>query len=221
MVLPRDREEEYRSRLMSLVQDQVRKVMETFRTVLTMVENVMNDASLKDMEVLYNEILKHDEAEKEIKRTIEREIANLGALLSAREDILRLVNCLDKIVDFSEGIAYRLLGLVKIKVKVNKDIMKNILHLGEMVYSILGKMREALLAVTLNVETFMKKAEEVESIERNIDEIYRELNFLILQSDMKVGHMLLVREIVSILEDISDKAEESVDILRYFSFIPV
>lgn len=221
MVLPRDREEEYRSRLMSLVQDQVRKVMETFRTVLTMVENVMNDASLKDMEVLYNEILKHDEAEKEIKRTIEREIANLGALLSAREDILRLVNCLDKIVDFSEGIAYRLLGLIKIKVKVNKDIMKNILHLGEMVYSILGKMREALLAVTLNVETFMKKAEEVESIERNIDEIYRELNFLILQSDMKVGHMLLVREIVSILEDISDKAEESVDILRYFSFIPV
>ncbi|MCS7136305.1 MAG: DUF47 family protein [Nitrososphaerota archaeon] len=217
MTLPRDREEEYSARLLSLLQDQIRKVMEMSRSVLLMIEDVMNESPLKDVEARYDVILKLDEEERNIKRMIEKDIANIGALLTSKEDFIRLMNSLDKIADTSEGIAYRLVSLVKMKFKVNKDIFKGVLQLGEAVHSILGKLREALLSVALDSDTFMKKVAEIDNAEREIDEIYRNLSLTILQSDMKVGHMFLIREIVSLLEDIADKAEESVETLRTLS----
>ncbi|PUA33062.1 MAG: hypothetical protein B9J98_03055 [Candidatus Terraquivivens tikiterensis] len=217
MTLPRDREEEYGARLLSLLQDQIRKVMDMFRAVLIMVEDVTNEAPLKDIESKYDAILKMDEEERNIRRMIEKEIANVGALLTSREDFLRLMSGLDKIADMSEGIAYRLVSLVKMKFKINKEIFKGILQLGEAVQSIIGKLREALLSVALDSETFMKKVTEIDNAERSIDDIYRNLSLMILQSDMKVGHMFLINEIVSMLEDIADKAEESVETLRTLS----
>ncbi|MCL7387109.1 MAG: DUF47 family protein [Thaumarchaeota archaeon] len=217
MTLPRDREEEYCARLLSLLQDQIRKVMEISRSVLLMIEDVMNEVPLKDIEAKYDAILKLDEEERNIRRMIEKDIANVGALLTSKEDFIRLMNTLEKIADTLEGIAYRLVSLVKIKFKINKDIFKGILQLGEAVHSILGKLREALLSVALDSETFMKKVTEIDNAEREIDDIYRNLSLVILQSDMKVGHMFLIREIVSMLEDIADKAEESVETLRTLS----
>ena len=217
MTLPRDREEEYCARLLSLLQDQIRKVMEMFRSVLLTIEDVMNEVPLKDIEAKYDAILKLDEEERNIRRMIEKDIANIGALLTSKEDFIRLMNSLDKIADTSEGIAYRLVSLVKMKFKINKDIFKGVLQLGEAVHSILGKLREALLSVAFDSETFMKKVAEIDNAEREIDDIYRNLSLLILQSDMKVGHMFLIREIVSLLEDIADKAEESVETLRTLS----
>ncbi|MEM2909785.1 MAG: DUF47 family protein [Nitrososphaerota archaeon] len=217
MTLPRDREEEYGARLLSLLQDQIRKVMDMFRAVLVMIEDVMNEAPLKDIESKYDAILKLDEEERNIRRMMEKEVANVGALLTNREDFLRLMSGLDKIADMSEGIAYRLVSLVKIKFKINREIFKGILHLGEAVQSIISKLREALLSVALDSETFMKKVTEIDNAERSIDDIYRNLSLMILQSDMKVGHMFLINEIVSMLEDIADKAEESVETLRTLS----
>ncbi len=217
MTLPRDREEEYSARLLSLLQDQIRKVMEMFRTVLLMIEDVMNEVSLKDIEARYDTLLKLDEEERNIRRMMEKDIANIGALLTNKEDFIRLTNNLDKIADTSEGIAFRLVSLIKMKFKINKDIFQGILQLGDAVHSILGKLREALLSVTLDSETFMKKVTEIDNAEREIDDIYRNLSLVILQSDMKAGHMFLIREIVALLEDIADKAEESVEILRTLS----
>lgn len=217
MTLPRDREEEYSARLLSLLQDQIRKVMEMSRTVLLMIEDVMNEAPINEIEARYDTILKLDEEERNIRRMIEKDIASIGALLTNKEDFIRLMNGLDKIADTSEGIAYRLVSLVKMKFKINKDIFKGVLQLGEAVHSILGKLREALLSVALDSDTFMKKVTEIDNAEREIDDIYRNLSLTILQSDMKVGHMFLIREIVSLLEEIADKAEESVETLRTLS----
>jgi predicted phosphate transport protein (TIGR00153 family) len=217
--MARERVEDYRSRLLSLVQDQIRHVLDLLRKTLLMLEAANREEDLKKLEEIYSQVLKTDEAGKEARRLVEKEVSEIGAILTNREDFIRLVNSIDKIADTAEGVAFRILGLAKARMKINKDILNNMLKLGEVVLQTVTKLREALLAVTLNSDTFMQKTKETEDSERQVDELYRNLDLVILQSDMKVGQLLLVREIVSMLEDIADRAEESAETLRVLSFV--
>ncbi len=219
MYMARERVEDYRSRLLSLVQDQIRHVLDLLRKTLLMLEAANRDEDLKKLEEIYSQVLKTDEAEKEARRLVEKEVSEIGAILTNREDFIRLVNSIDKIADTAEGVAFRILGLAKARMKINKDILNSMSKLGEVVLQTVTKLREALLAVTLNSDTFMQKTKETEDSERQVDELYRNLDLVILQSDMKVGQLLLVREIVSMLEDIADRAEESAETLRVLSFV--
>lgn len=219
MYMARERVEDYRSRLLNLVQDQIRHVLDLLRKTLLMLEAANRDEDLKKLEEIYSQVLKTDEAEKEARRLVEKEVSEIGAILTNREDFIRLVNSIDKIADTAEGVAFRVLGLAKARMKINKDILNSMSKLGEVVLQTVTKLREALLAVTLNSDTFMQKTKETEDSERQVDELYRNLDLVILQSDMKVGQLLLVREIVSMLEDIADRAEESAETLRVLSFV--
>jgi len=219
LYMARERVEDYRSRLLSLVQDQIRHVLDLLRKTLLMLEAANREEDLKKLEEIYSQVLKTDEAGKEARRLVEKEVSEIGAILTNREDFIRLVNSIDKIADTAEGVAFRILGLAKARMKINKDILYSMLKLGEVVLQTVTKLREALLAVTLNSDTFMQKTKETEDSERQVDELYRNLDLVILQSDMKVGQLLLVREIVSMLEDIADRAEESAETLRVLSFV--
>jgi predicted phosphate transport protein (TIGR00153 family) len=217
--MARERVEDYRSRLLSLVQDQIRHVLDLLRKTLLMLEAANREEDLKKLEEIYSQVLKTDEAGKEARRLVEKEVSEIGAILTNREDFIRLVNSIDKIADTAEGVAFRILGLAKARMKINKDILNSMLKLGEVVLQTVTKLRESLLAVTLNSDTFMQKTKETEDSERQVDELYRNLDLVILQSDMKVGQLLLLREIVSMLEDIADRAEESAETLRVLSFV--
>jgi predicted phosphate transport protein (TIGR00153 family) len=217
--MARERVEDYRSRLLSLVQDQIRHVLDLLRKTLLMLEAANREEDLKKLEEIYSQVLKTDEAGKEARRLVEKEVSEIGAILTNREDFIRLVNSIDKIADTAEGVAFRILGLAKARMKINKDILNSMSKLGEVVLQTVTKLRESLLAVTLNSDTFMQKTKETEDSERQVDELYRNLDLVILQSDMKVGQLLLVREIVSMLEDIADRAEESAETLRVLSFV--
>lgn len=219
MYAARERVEDYRSRLLSLAQDQMRSILEILRKTTLMLEMVSKDTDYKKIEEAYSEILKADEAAKNWRRLVEKEVSEIGAILTNREDFIRLVNGIDKIADISEGVAFRILGLVKSKMRVERDVLAEVLKLGELVLQTVTKLREALLAVTLNSETFFQKIKETEESERKVDDLYRNIDLMILMTDMKIGQLLLVREIVSMLEDIADKAEEAVENLRVLSFV--
>jgi len=219
MYAARERVEDIRSRLINLVQDQIRQVLDIVRKTLQMLEAVSRDEDVKKLEEIYSQILKSDEAEKEARRLVEKEVSEIGAILTNREDFIRLVNGIDKIADIAEGVAFRILSLGKARMKINKDILSEVSRLGEFVLQTVVKLREALFAVTLSSETFLQKTKETEDSERQVDEIYRNLDLIILQSEMKVGQLLLLREIVQMFEDIADKAEESAETLRVLSFV--
>ena len=214
MSLPRDREEDFRINILNLVQDQIRVVLEGYRTLLDMLENFLNGEKPKTLEELYEKILKNDERAKEMNRIIEREISNVGALLTSRENFIRLTSEIDRIADITEGAAFRLLNLSRMKTKLGKDVRKNFMELGNAVLSTLLSVREALLATTLNSSSLMEKIKETEANEKRADEIYRTLDLDILKSNLQIGQLLLCREVAEMIEDISDHAERVADILR-------
>jgi len=214
MSLPRDREEDFRINILNLIQDQIRVVLEGYRTLLDMLENFLNGEKPKTLEELYEKILKNDERAKEMNRIIEREISNVGALLTSRENFIRLTSEIDRIADITEGAAFRLLNLSRMKTKLGKDVRRNFTELGNAVLSTLLSVREALLATTLNSSSLMEKIKETEANEKRADEIYRALDLDILKSNLQIGQLLLCREVAEMIEDISDHAERVADILR-------
>ncbi|MCF8884918.1 MAG: DUF47 family protein [Nitrososphaerota archaeon] len=217
MTLPRDREEEFRLRIFTLIQDQIRKVIDMYKMILDMLENYIYDANVSKLEELYQKILKADESAKETSRLVEAEMTNVGVLLANREDYVRLVTEIDSIADKTEGIAFRMVSLAKMKAKLSRELNNKILELGEAVLATLNRLREALLAITLNVNTFHQKVRETEEHEKKVDEIYRTLDIAILTSELKIAPLLLTREIVAMLEEIADMAERIVDTLRAIS----
>ena len=214
MSLPRDREEDFRINILNLIQDQVRVVLEGYRLLLDMLEQFLGGEKSKVLEELYQKILKNDEKAKEMNRVIEREISNVGALLTSRENFIRLTSEIDRIADITEGAAFRLLNLGKMKAKLDKNTCKNFLDLGNAVLSTLRSMREALLATTLNSSSLSEKIKETEANEKRADEIYRNLDLDLLRSNLHIAQLLLCREIAGMIEDISDHAERVTDILR-------
>jgi len=217
VTLPRDREEEFRIRIFTLIQDQIRKVIDMYKIALSMLESFVQDPNPTKLEDFYQKILKADESAKDTTRMIEMEMSNVGALLTNKEDFIRLVTEIDEIADTVEGIAYRMVNLAKMKTKLSRELNSKLLELGDMVLSTLNRLRETLLAITLNATTFQQKMRETEEHEKKVDDIYRTLDLSILTSELKIAPLLLTREIVWMLEEIADTAERIVDTLRALS----
>lgn len=219
MIFLADREEEIHSRLISLIQDQIRKVVETVKSLSLLIEGSLKNESDKIIEEKYMNVIKNEEEAKNVKRQIEEEIAKVGAILPNREDFLRLSDQIDKIADLSEGTAFRVLSFVKAQLRADRDILEKINELSDLVLKVVTKLREALLVVTLDVEAFNTRIKETEKAEKDVDEFYRNLSVYILQKNLKIAPMLLIREIASMLEDISDEAEGAANTLRALSLI--
>jgi uncharacterized protein Yka (UPF0111/DUF47 family) len=65
----------------------------------------------------------------------------------------------------------------------------------------------------------MEKAKDVEIAERNVDTIYRDLEIKLLSSKMDFPSLILLRDVIQLLEDSADKAEDAADAARILSFI--
>ncbi len=169
--------------------------------------------------LLFSEIRSGEDEVDTARRMVSQELAEIGAILLSREDFLRFTNLTSEIADFSEGIAFRLLEIMEHNWAVSMDIKKDLLKLSEAVLETLVKLREAMMVLNYGSAKTMEKAREVEVAERAVDEIYRELEIKILSSKLDFPSMILLRDVLQLLEDSADKAEDAADAARILSFM--
>ena len=169
--------------------------------------------------LLFNEIRSGEDEVDTARRMVSQELAEIGAILLSREDFLRFTNLTSEIADFSEGIAFRLLEIMEHNWSVSMDIKKDLLKLSEAVLEALVKLRETMMVLNYGSAKTMEKAREVEVAERVVDEIYRELEIKILSSKLDFPSMILLRDVLQLLEDSADKAEDAADAARILSFV--
>jgi uncharacterized protein Yka (UPF0111/DUF47 family) len=168
---------------------------------------------------LFNEIRSSEDEVDKARRLVSQELAEIGAILISREDFLRFTNLTSEIADFSEGIAFRLVEIMEHNWNVPGDIKKDLLKLSEAVQDTAQKLRETMMVLTYGSSKTMEKAKDVEIAERVVDEIYRELEIKILGSKLDLPALILLRDVLQLLEDSADKAEDAADALRVLSFI--
>jgi predicted phosphate transport protein (TIGR00153 family) len=217
-VLPAETEERVKRRALSVCQDHLRKVLDLTRKVPQMVDCfVKNDKERAKQ--LFNEIRSGEDEVDNARRLVSQELAEIGAILLSREDFLRFTNLTSEIADFSEGIAFRLVEIMEHNWNVPMDIKRDLLKLSETVLEAVLKLRETAMVLTYGSSKAMEKAKEVEIAERAVDELYRELEIKLLNSKLDFPALILLRDVLQLLEDSADKAEDAADAARILSFI--
>ncbi len=191
--------------------------MEVTRKVPQMVDCFASDDK-KNARQVFTEIRKAEEEVDAASRIVSQELAQIGAILINREDFLRFTNLTSEISDFCEGIAFWLLSIMERGWKVPSDIKKDLTRLAEAMLDTVIKLRETAITLSYGSTKTLQKAKEVETAERVVDDMYRELEVKIINSKLEIAAMLLLRDITQLLENAADKAEDASDATRILSF---
>jgi len=153
------------------------------------------------------------------RRMVSQELAEIGAILFAREDFLRFTNLSSEIADFSEGIAYYLVEIMEHNWVISPDIKKDLLKLSLAVLDSVLKLRETMMVLNYGSQKTLERAKDVEIAERIVDDQYRALTIKVLSSKLEVPVLMLLRDVLQLLENSADKAEDAADAARMLSFI--
>jgi len=217
MVFPMETEHRVKLRALSVCQEHLRKVLEISRKVPQMVESFVEEDK-KRAQQLFTEIRQLRDSVDVARRTVAQELAEIGAILMSREDFLRFTNLTSEIADFCEGIAFRLLEMMERKWKVAPDVKNDLMKFSEAVFETISKLRETAMTLSYGSAKTLEKAREVEIAERIVDDLFRELEVKILNSHIEIPVLLLLRDVIGLMEDAADKAEDASDAARILAF---
>lgn len=218
MVLPSETEERVKRRALNACQDNLRKVLDVSRKIPQMVE-FFASGDKDGARRLFSEIRAGEEEVIKARRMVSQELAEIGAILISREDFLRFTNLSSEIADFSEGIAHYLVEIMEHNWVVSPDIKKDLLKLSSVVLDSVLKLRETLMVLNYGPQKTLERAKDVEIAERIVDDHYRALTIKVLSSKLEVPVLLLLRDVLQLLENSADKAEDAADAARTISFI--
>jgi uncharacterized protein Yka (UPF0111/DUF47 family) len=218
MVLPSETEERVKRRALNACQENLRKVLDVQRKIPQIVE-FFASGDKEGARKLLSEIRAGEEEVVKARRMVSQELAEIGAILFAREDFLRFTNLSSEIADFSEGIAYYLVEIMEHNWVIPTEIKKDILKLSLAVLDSVLKLRETMMVLNYGSQKTQERAKDVEIAERIVDEQYRALNIKVLSSKLDTPVLLLLRETLQLMENSADKAEDAADVARMLSFI--
>ncbi len=213
MVFPVETEERVKRQALNVSRDHLREVVDICRKISQLV-SVFVDGDKNVAKQLFDDIKKAQNNVDAARRVVSRELTEIGAILMSREDFLRFTNLTSDIADFCEGIAFRLLQIMERGWKVPKQIKEDLVKLSDAVFDTISRLRETAMTLNYGAAKALEKAREVDSAERVVDDIYRQLEVDIIDSKMDLPPMFLLLMVIQHLEDAADKAKDASDAAR-------
>jgi len=122
-----------------------------------------------------------------------------------RENLLNSAYTMDEIAGYITGIAFRLSNIKAVTLKKEK-LEKELKELIEFAVDQIQKINEIIRSLASNNSTVaIDLAHEAQKIERVIDEKYRALSIKVLDETIPIKELLLLKDIVEGVEEMSDK----------------
>ena len=218
MVLPAETEERVKRRALNACQDNLRKVVDVSRKIPQLVE-FFASGDKENARKLLSDIRTGEEEVVKARRMVSQELAEIGAILISREDFLRFTNLTSEVADFSEGIAFYLVEIMEHNWAVPTEIKKDLLKLSLAVLDAVLKLRETMMVLNYGSQKTQERAKDVEIAERIVDDQYRTLSIKVLSSKLETPVLLLLRDVLQLLENSADKAEDAADAARMLSMV--
>jgi len=218
MVLPAETEERVKRRALTACQDNLRKVLEVTRKTPQMAESFAR-GDRESARQLLSEIKKGKEEVIKARQLVSQELAEIGAILTSREDFLRFTNLTSEIADFSEGVAFYLVEIMEHNWNVPADVRKDLQKLADAVLDTVLRLRETMMVLSYGSTKTLEKAKDVEIAERVVDDYYRVLTIKVLSSKLDLPALFILHDVLQLLENSADKAEDAADAARLLSFI--
>jgi uncharacterized protein Yka (UPF0111/DUF47 family) len=155
-------------------------------------------------------IKKAEEDVVSLRRSLIRELAQVGTLLLNKEDLLRLAFLIEAIVGYINGAAFKISHLSRpvVKMKKYREPLTDLLNL---LIEEISKQNECVRALSMNPDQAIETAVHIQKIESEIDTKQRDLMNEVLRSMNGYRDLIAMKDVIQSIEDASDAALHAAD----------
>src|SRR6185312_11718885 len=164
---------------LAVLQDEINRILNAVRD-LSILPGLIIKADKAEIKQLLERIKNTEDEVEALRRKITREISDVGGLMMNRENLLNSAYTMDEIAGYITGIAFKLSNIKAATLKKEK-LDKDLTELVE-------------LAV-----------DQIHKIERQVDDKYRALSIRVLDETASTKELLLLKDVVEGIEEMSDK----------------
>lgn len=212
MVFPIESEDRTMRNLLMLCQDHARLIVEAYRKVLAITDNLTNEEKkasgfMEDINSIVNESI-------DIRGTLIRELHEIGGVLVSREDFFRLISKFGDIMDHINSIGARFAEMEKRNWLVSEDIANQLNSLNDKAFDTLIKLREAVMSLGFNSEKSIGFTKEIDNLEKIIDQEYMKTEMTVITSDLDLPIILILKDNISMIESLVDSVRDASDLIR-------
>jgi len=196
---------------LAVLHDEITHVLNAARDLSSLTDSLIKGTN-KETEISLDRMKNAGEEVENLRRKMTREISDTGSLMVYREDVLRTAYIIDDIAGYITGIAFRLSN-IKIATLKKGKFDEDISELINMVVEAIFKLNEMARALSINPSTTIELAQEVQNIERKVDNSYRKVVIKALNEIPNTKDLLLVKDAVEGIEGMADKCQAASDSL--------
>ena len=196
---------------LAVLHDEITHILNAARDLSSLTDSIIKGTD-KETELSLVRMKNAGEEVENLRRKMTREISDTGSLMVYREDVLRTAYIIDDIAGYITGIAFRLSN-IKINTLKKGKFDEDISELINMVVEAIFKLNEMARALSMNPSSTIELAQEVQTIERKVDNSYRKVVIKALNEIPNTKDLLLVKDAVEGIEGMADKCQAASDSL--------
>lgn len=196
---------------LAVLHDEITHILNAARDLSSLTDSLIKGTN-KETELSLVRMKNAGEEIENLRRKMTREISDTGSLMVYREDVLRTAYIIDDIAGYITGIAFRLSN-IKITTLKKGKFDEDIGELINMVVEAIFKLNEMARALSINPSSTIEIAQEVQNIERKVDNSYRKVVIKALNEIPNTKDLLLVKDAVEGIEGMADKCQAASDSL--------
>ncbi|HEX5921827.1 MAG TPA: DUF47 family protein [Nitrososphaeraceae archaeon] len=196
---------------LAVLHDEITHILNAARDLSSLTDSLIKGTN-KENELSILRMKNAGEEVENLRRKMTREISDTGSLMVYREDVLRTAYIIDDIAGYITGIAFRLSN-IKITTLKKGKFDEDISELINMVVEAIFKLNEMARALSINPSSTIEIAQEVQNIERKVDNSYRKVVIKALNEIPNTKDLLLVKDAVEGIEGMADKCQAASDSL--------
>ena len=196
---------------LAVLHDEITHILNAARDLSSLTDSLIKGTD-KETELSLVRMKNAGEEVENLRRMMTREISDTGSLMVYREDVLRTAYIIDDIAGYITGIAFRLSN-IKITTLKKGKFDEDISELINMVVEAIFNLNEMARALSINPSSTIEIAQEVQNIERKVDNSYRKVVIKALNEIPNTKDLLLVKDAVEGIEGMADKCQAASDSL--------
>ncbi len=196
---------------LAVLHEEITGILNAARDLSSLTESIISGGD-KNLQSSLVSIRSSEEVVENRRRKMTRAVSEIGSLMVYREDVLRTAYIVDDIAGYINGIAFRLYNIKISSIKKGK-FDHDLKELINMVVEAIFKINEMARALSMNPQSTIEIAQEVQVLERKVDEAYREIIIKALNEIPNVKDLLLFKDVVEGIEGMADKCQAASDSL--------
>lgn len=200
-----------RTKALDLAQEQITKALDTVTLLHHAVENISKAKKKEAMRHIEN-LLKVEKEVDKLRTEVFKELSTGAALFAEyREDLMQLVNRLDKLADHVKDAARCVKMLADSQIP--KELWEKAVHMASTLVECANALRGSIEKIALDSAAAVRGAKKVEQIEGEIDEEYLEVKSLFVKyaDQMNCGATVIFDHLVEFIEHAADMCADTAD----------